>query len=166
VDQAMVFNAGTMVLFLPAPQTYQYWRVIFTKSSSGETRDIGRIFLGPFDEMTLAPGQPDGLEIKPVDLSTTERSLGGQTFSDMKDQYDEITLEFPGAVSDTQSLKILALAEACGTHTPFFVSIDPTNKPYDWLWYVKATKLTGRKVKLKNGSTILWDASLSLAEEL
>jgi len=166
VDAVIVFNAGTMVLFLPSPQTYRYWQIIFTKSASGETRDIGRVYLGPFDEYALAPAQPDGLTITPVDLSNTSRALGGQSYSEIKGQYDEIGMEFPGAVSETQTGQMIALAAACGTHTPFFISIDQTNKPYDWLYYCKAKKLTARKVKLKNGATILWDASLEVDEQL
>ena len=106
------------------------------------------------------------MEIKPVDLSDTGRALGGQTYSDIKSQYDKITIDFPGAMQEEQSDLLIGLADACGTHTPFFISVDPANRPYDWLWYVKATDLTGRKVKLKNGATILWDTSLKLAEEL
>lgn len=166
VDETLTYNAGTMAKFLSAAQTYQWWRIIFTKSAAGETRDIGRVFLGPYDEMEIAPAQPDGLQIAPQDLSVTQRSLGGQTYSDIKDQYDEITMEFPGALSETQSGNLASLAAACGTHTPFFVSVDPTYKPYDWLWYVKATDLTVRKVKQKKSATILWDATLKLAEEL
>ena len=61
---------------------------------------------------------------------------------------------------------LIALSAACGTHTPFFVDIDPTDKPYDWFWYVKAESLTGRKVTMKKGATILWDASMKLVEEV
>lgn len=166
VNETITFNASVMAKFLSAAQTYRWWRVAFTKASAGVYRDIGRIFLGPYDEYALAPAQPDGLKITPVDLSETERALGGQTYSDIQGIYDEIDLDFPGAVSETQSGQMLALARACGTHTPFFVSIDPTNKPYDWLYYVKARSLTAQTVKLKNGSTILWNASLKLNEEL
>jgi hypothetical protein len=166
VDETLTYNAGTMAKYLSAAQTYRWWRIIFTKSAAGESRDIGRVYLGPYDEMTIPPTQPDGLQIEPQDLSITQRSLGGQTYSDIKDQYDELVIEFPGALSETQSGNLQSLADTCGTHTPFFISVDPTNKPYDWLWYVKATDLTARKVKLKKGATILWDATLKLSEEL
>lgn len=166
VDETMTFNADAMKKYLSSAQTYRWWRVIFTKSAAGETRDVGRVFLGPYDEMARGPKQPDGLEITPEDLSETSRALGGQTYSEIKGQYDHIKIDFPGAVSEAQSAMLIALADACGTHTPFFVDIDPTNKPYDWFYYAKARSLKGRKVVMMNGATILWDTSMELAEEV
>ena len=165
-NEAMTFNASTLKHYLSSTQTYRWWRIIFTKSAAGETRDIGRVFLGPYDEMARAPKQPDGLDISTEDLSETSRALGGQTYSEIKSRYDVIKIAFPGVVSEAQSAMLIALVDACGTHTPFFVDIDPTNKPYDWLYYAKAKSLTGRKVIYKNGATILWDTSMELAEEI
>ncbi len=165
-DEAMTYNASALKHYLSSTQTFRWWRIIFTKSAAGETRDIGRVFLGPYSEMTLGPRQPDGLDIQTEDLSETSRSLGGQTYSEIKSQYDVLKISFPGVMSDAQSSVLIALAAACGTHTPFFVDIDPTDKPYDWLYYVKATSLKGRKVTMNNGTTILWDTSMELAEEV
>lgn len=166
VNETLTFNADTIAKFLSVAQTYRYWQIIFTKSAADEYRDFGRVFLGPYDEYTLGPAQPGGLSITPVDLSVTGRALGGQTYSAIREQYNDIEIEFPGAVSETQSAQMLALASACGTHTPFFVSIDPTNKPYAWLFYVKARSLQAQTVNVKKGATILWNASMKLAEEI
>jgi hypothetical protein len=109
---------------------------------------------------------PMGLTISPIDLSDTERAISGQSYSDIRSQYDEIEIEFPDMIGETQSGQMIALAHYCGTHTPFFVSIEPSNKGYAWLYYVKAKSLTARTVHHINGSTVLWKASLKLAEEL
>ena len=164
VNSAITFNAGTVIHHLGASATHRYWRVIFTKSAAGETRDIGRVFLGSYDEMTRGPKIPDGLDITPVDLSQTSRALGGKTHSEIRGQYDQIGIDFP-PIGDAQMELLKALAASCGTHTPFFVSIDPTNKPYDLLYYVKAKSLKARKVKLW-GSAPAWDAALDLNEEI
>lgn len=166
VDQTITYNASVMAAYLSASQSYQYWRIIFTKSAAGQTRDIGRVYLGPYDEYARGPKIPDGIRIKPVDLSITERARGGQTYSDILDSYDEIDIEFPEALADAQSAQIFALAASCGTHTPFFVSIDPTNHGYSWLYYVKARSIEGQTVRYANGATCLWRASMKLAEEL
>jgi len=164
VDEVITFAEGTMAHHLSAEETYQFWRVIFTKSASGETRDIGRIFLGPYDEMARGPKIPDGLDITPVDLSQTDRALGGKTHSEIKGQYDNIIVDFP-PIGDAQMDLLKSLSESCGSHTPFFVSIDPTNEPVELLYYVKAKSLKGRKVKMW-GSAPVWDTSLEMNEEI
>lgn len=164
VDEAMTFHAGTMVLFFPAATAaYQHWQVIFTKSAAGETRDIGRIFLGPFVECTRSfrHGSP---EITPVDLSEMDRSLGGQTFSGIKSMYDEVKGEFYW-IDDAQGTDLKALADTVGTHTPFFLSMDPTNKPYDLLYYGKFKKLSAMKIEMA-GTAYKWSVGYEFSEEV
>jgi len=165
VNEDLTFNADVMEKWLSAAQTYQWWRIIFTKSAAGETRDIGRVFLGPGYECNKGPAQPDGLTITPMDLSVTDRALDGTTHSEIKSQYDHIAIDFP-PISDAQMDQLKALAADCGTHTPFFVSIEPTLKQYDLLYYVKAKSLKARKVKLWGSGIIRWDVSMELNEEL
>ena len=163
VDETITFNAGTMALYFSAPQTYQWWRVIFTKSAAGETRDIGRIFLGPYIECTRSFRYGDA-EIKPVDLSETERSLGGQTFSEIKSAYDEIKGEFYW-IDDAQATLLKSLSDTVGTHTPFFLSIDPTNKGYDLLYYGKFKQLSAQKIEHTYGG-YKWSVGFEMAEEV
>jgi hypothetical protein len=166
VDEEIIFAAGTMVLFLPAPTAaYQYWQIVFTKASAGVSRDIGRIFLGLFEEMARGPQLPDGLTITPTDLSVTDRALSGKTYSDIKGQYDAISIDFP-PVSDAQMEIIKTIAAAVGTHTPFFVSIDPTLEPTDLFYYVKAKSFKGRKVKMWGSGAAAWDLGMELNEEI
>lgn len=162
-EQVLTFNAGTICTFLAAAQTYQWWRVVFTKSAAGETRDIGRIFLGPFVECTRS-FRYGGLEIKPVDLSETDRALGGQTFSEIKPIYGEIKGEFYW-IDDAQATELQTLAATVGTHTPFFLSIDPTAKPYDLLYYGKYLKLGTRGVEHTVGG-YRWTVGFEFAEEV
>src|SRR5512139_2649169 len=92
VNETLTYNAEKMIKVLSAAQTYRYWRVIFTKASAGVYRDIGRIFLGPVYTCERLPDY-GGVEIESNDLSVTGRSLGGQTFSDIRGQYDEIGID-------------------------------------------------------------------------
>jgi len=162
VDETITFNAGTMVLYLSAEQTYRWWRVIFTKSAAGETRDIGRVFLGPYVECTQSFRYGDA-EIKPVDLSETDRALGGQTFSEIKPIYNEIKGSFYW-IDDTQATLLKSLSDTVGTHTPFFLSIDPTNKGYDLLYYGKFKQLSAQKIEHTYGG-YKWSVGFEMAEE-
>lgn len=164
VDETLTFAAGTIVKILSAAQTYRYWQIIFTKSAAAEYRDIGRVFLGPVSLMAKS-FQYGSLEIDPTDLSETERAIGGDTYSDIRDSYDGIKGEFY-FVTDAQMLLIEAMCDYVGTHTPLFVSIDSTNMPTRWLYYVKLKKLGKRKAEHLNGSTYYWTVSFEAAEEL
>lgn len=164
VNETITYNADVMAKFLGSPQTYQWWRVIFTKSAAGETRDIGRLFIGPYYECTKNIHFGD-LDIIPIDLSVTDRSVGGQTYSEIRDIYHEIKVGFV-KIGDTQMSSFKTIADAVGTHTPMFISLDPTNKPYVWLYYVKAKSLKARKVDLLIGSTYTWSGDWEFSEEL
>lgn len=164
VDQTLTFNAGTLAAFLSSAQTYRWWRIVFTKSAAGEYRDVGRVFLGPFYECAKGPAFK-GVRITPVDLSETERSRGGQTYSDQLDSYDEIEIEFM-LLPDAQMDQFIALAAAVGTHTPWFVQIDSVNKPYEWLYYVKFDGFTKRQVEIKRPAGYSWSVKWKLNEDL
>jgi len=165
-DMEIPYYERKMTLWLPEEQAFQYWRIVFTKSSASESRDIGAVYLGLYDEYEMSPAQPDGVKITPTDLSTTDRVPGGQTYSDKRGIYDRIDLDFPGAIPEEQSAQMLALARTCGIHTPFYVSISPQDKPYAWLYYVKAQSLAAQSVRLKLGRKILWSASMRLEGEI
>jgi len=164
VEESLVYNPSVLKHYLSSAQTYRYWRVTFAKSASGETRDIGRIYLGSYVELARGPAQPGGLKITPIDLSETNRALGGETYSEIKSMYDVIEIGFP-LVPDMQMEQLKALAAVCGKHTPFFIDIDPAVKPYDLFYYGKAESLKGSEVVLWGSNKIRWKASMRFAEE-
>lgn len=164
VDQAMTYNAGTIAYYFSDLQTYQWWRIIFTKSAAGQTRDIGRVFLGPYYE-AVRSFRHGSLKVTPIDLSETDRSLGGQTFSEIKSIYHKVEGEI-GNIADAQNTQMAALATACGTHTPWFLSVDNANKPYDLLYYGKTEKLSTRNEEMILAGAYLWTTSIEFAEEL
>jgi hypothetical protein len=104
------------------------------------------------------------VRITPVDLSETERSRGGQTYSDILNSYDEIEIDF-SLVPDAQMDQFIALAGAVGTHSPWFVQIDSVNKPYAWLYYVKFESFTKSQVEILRPAGYSWSAKWKLSEE-
>lgn len=165
VDQAMTFNATKMIYWFAAEQTYQWWRFIFTKSAAGETRDIGRIFIGPYLELEKAPAQGDGIEIEPRDLSVTRETPGGQSYSSARDIQEDVNIGFP-LFTEAGTTSFLTYARAVGTHTPHIISIDPTNKAYDWLYYVKFRSLKRRKVEFWSTAKKYYSLSAEYREQL
>lgn len=164
VDESLAYNVGTMAKFLTSEQSYRYWRIIFTKSSAGETRDIGRIFLGPFYE-ALKSFKYGTLKIMPIDPSDIDKSIGGQSFSDIKSAYDSVKGDF-GFIGDVQNTQMRSLADMCGTHTPWFLSIDDVNKPYDLLYYGRTVKLSAFQVEMLQAGAYVWSTALEFEESL
>lgn len=164
VDETLTFASGTITKILSSAQTYRWWRVIFTKSAAAEYRDIGRVFLGPVTTMTRK-FRYGSLDIDPVDLSETEYSLAGQSYSIIRDSFDEINGEF-FYITDAQMQSIEAMCAYVGTHTPLFISIDSTNMPTRWLYYGKLTSLGKKKVEHLGSGSYYWSVPFKMREEL
>lgn len=139
-------------------QSYRYNRIFFTKSASGETRSIGRVFLGTYFESPVA----GTLRFRTRDLSKHSRAIGGQEYSDIRPNFDQINVGMELVDSaDKDTLK--PLFENVGTHTPFFVSLNHDVKPVDWIYYVKNSRIPGWSAV---SSTNYWSTILSMNEQL
>lgn len=160
--QNLTWADGT-ILQTFASQTYRYWRLSFTKSSSSESRDIGRIFLGTYAATEHQPDF-DGHDEKLEDPSRRAKTLGGQTWTDLQEQYKVINSQL-SHVSQTMADQIKTIVEAVGQSISFFVQVD-TVSPLDTVYYVKFTRAFGRGVVAVD-STLIWDlAKLEMEEQL
>lgn len=164
-SQVLTRVAGPISAFFTSA-SYRYWRLKFTKSAAGQTRQIGRLFIGPHYECERNP-QADGFSIKAEDLSVHGKSIGGQRFSDARAQFDTVNLSF-NHLSVAQADQFRALEAYCGEFRPFFVSLDHDEEPEDWLYYVALKGLaTARAVSVGgNGLPFKWDMDLTLEEQL
>lgn len=146
--------------------SYRYWRVKFTKASSGVTRNIGRIFLGTYFDTGAAYG-PDwgGAKFKPADLSTFGQSVGGQIFTDRRQQQRTCSFSFSSLTqSVTDSFK--SMSDYIGTSIAFFFVTDPTDtSEASETIYAKLTKPIERN-HASVDSTSLWDLSIEAKEQL
>lgn len=146
-------DTGTMMETFSAVG-YRYWRVTFTKSSSSETRDIGRIFIGPHVSTTADPDY-NGYGKKKEDLSRSQRTLGGQTYSEIRGQYETLTLSFSDIAQADKDV-IEACFEAVGMHTPFWVQAMDSGSALTEVDYVKFTREPSFNVSAFD-SGYLWD---------
>lgn len=155
-SQALTRVEGPIAAYFSS-ESYRYNRIAFTKSASGETRDIGRVFVGTYDSAPTT-GHP----IHPKDLSKKSQSDGGQTFSNIRPIYDQITLEMNVITKAIYDL-IKTMFDTVGTHQSFFISIDHDVEPVDWIYYVKAKTIPSFQ---PISTTAYWRTSLSLDEQL
>lgn len=144
-----------------AAETYRYWRFIFTKSAAGETRDIGRIYLGSSVDLGRDPDH-EGYAAEDIDRSITHRSVGGQTYSLSRDSYIHETYKFT-KISNTVKGQLTTLAAAVGTHTPWFCYFDGVMTVPR---YVKLGALLKQPVSGGITAALVWDMELETNEEL
>lgn len=157
VSETLTWTTGTIKKYF-ASQTYRYWRLRFTKSSSSEARQIGRVFLGTYyDQLTLSD-----LSITPVDLSKSVRAIGGQQFTDIRPQYDNIALGFQ-LITKAEYDQLKTIVDTIGINTPIFVSINNDVEPDTWLYYAKMKSLQSL---VPIGTTNYWSAGMALEEQL
>lgn len=161
---SFTWSSGPMVLTFSS-QSSRYWRVVFTKASAGVTRDIGRIFLGTYTDIENAIDF-SGLDIDPQDLSLKQRSSGGQTYTDARSQYRNIS--FPmSALSTTNKDALKTITDTTGTHQSFFFQILTSGTTEDFeCFYVKFRKIPGRKVMGLDSTSLAWDSKIELEEQL
>ena len=156
-SQALTRVAGPIAAYFTT-KTNVYNRIAFTKSASGETRSIGRVFLGTYIESVVA----GTLRFRTRDLSKHSRAIGGQEYSDIRPNFDQINVGMELVdKADKDTLK--PLFETVGTHTPFFVSLNNDVEPVDWIYYVKNSRIPGWSAV---SSTNYWSTMLSMNEQL
>lgn len=146
-------------------QTYQWWRFEFTKASAGTARDLGRIFLGDIYD-TPEPPHGTGYRDDTDDDSPMQRSIGGQTFSQIKEPILTLRTSFR-SISLAMALQLQTIYDTLGTHTPLFVQVDPnaSDGVRELIHYVK---FTGKFVRKVSGfdSELKWDVDLEFETQL
>lgn len=162
--QAVTWASG-VISQLFSTQTYRHWRFSFTKSAAGETRDIGRLFLGTYYTTTERPDY-DGWRRGHEDLSIVQRTVGGQRYAEARRRYRMGRFEF-SAISTTQKDSFLTIVDKVGIHTPFFLQVDETastGEPKE-IVYVNFKSLPEFNVSAFD-SDFIWDTSLDVEEQL
>jgi hypothetical protein len=147
--------------------SYRYWRFQFTKSAAGEARDIGRIFLGEYQDTIEQPAF-DGYSRKIDDLSTRLYSVSGQKYSNVRPKRRSFRLDFEKCPQAQRDL-FAALMDNVGETKSFFVQVDTdaaAPAEVKEILYVNFTKLPDLDNSGYDGAELYWDAKLELEEAL
>lgn len=161
----MDWREGSIVAVFAAVEV-RYLKILFDKPTAGETRQIGRMFVGKcYDLDELPDGK--GYKEDPKDLSKVSRAISGQKYTEVRPSYN--TYKISGSQMPQDQVEVLyALNDACGTHTPFFVQIqdelaDLQEEPLDDVLYVTLKDLVPRDVEGVT-RTLRWKVSLELEQ--
>ncbi len=135
-EATFTYNAGTMVAFITSA-TYQYWRIKFTKVAPDDIRNIGRVFLGTYQ-------QPDrGLNMswrrERSDLSRVARSISGAVYGDKRVKFWEAFFSLNHEPLSSISGLRTALKEL-GISNDLFVCFDTSSPNGDNTIYGRFTK--------------------------
>jgi len=151
VERQIERVAGTIVVTFPEVEA-RYVRVLFDKASAGQTRQIGRLFVGPhrnFGSIIDYAGYKESKE----DLSRSTRTLGGQVYSETRNQYSRYTLEC-SYLEQEKTDWLIEMSDYVGLHTPFFVQVQSTTdsslneSPLDDVLYVMLRETIDRAVEV------------------
>ncbi len=156
--------AADIIVKVFSSQSFRYWRLSFTKSSAGEPRDIGRVFLGVYYETAEQPDY-DGYKDELVDLSESEDTPSGQTYTDLRDKFRIFTCDF-SRISQTEIVYVRAFADYVGTSVSFFQQVDPNGSaPLNECVYVKLRKNIKPDVAGMDAD-LTWNFSVESKEQL
>lgn len=146
-------------------QSFRWWRFEFTKASAGTARDLGRIFLGDVYDATEDP-DAKGYADEVVEKSITKKSIDGQSYTYIKDEYDKIKTTFK-SISLAQAIKFKTIFDSLGNHTPLLIQVNPSvsDGVREVMHYVKFVKGLKRKVSSYTDE-LKWDVALEFEEQL
>ncbi len=162
VDETLTVVVGQPFKAKFTGASLRYWRFIFTKAAAGQVKQIGRLWLGTEVDTGML-GDPDykGASQSTNDRSVVGKSIGGQSYIEIKNQFESFSLDLSLVPEATMATYVTEF-EAVGTHTPYFIEIS-AQAPMDRLWYVRNTNSLKRKVEAFD-SQFHWNTNLNLEE--
>lgn len=147
-------------------QPYRYNRLLIEDVNNPlGYQQIGKIYLGDVFELESSDVQR-ALEEDTVDLSRTQRAIGGEVYSDERPSYDVFSNIFIEYCNKNDVDTIKSIYDVHRTHTPFFVSIDSeakaTNDVSEWTKYVRFS----RPPKYQTVTKDIWNIRIQVEELL
>lgn len=144
-----------------AAQTYQYFRIVFTKATAASFRDIGRVFVGAYTTVSMHPDNDP--EWNMIDASEVDQSVGGDEFAEVKAMRRTAKVNY-SSLPETEAANLRTFFTAVGKFLPFFVQLEtiaPLNE------YVYARNAADLKMKQKAwGSSFRWSLSFEFREQV
>ena len=137
----------------------RYWRIYCQKGSATEIKQIGKVFLG----VDLGSATPDwnGYSYSIVDPSVSSKSIGGQTYTEQKDQFRNFELGFSYQTNAVKE-ELETMFETVGTFKPVFFQVAETS-PLDEMVYGKITDSQSFKVSVGSENPA-WDMAIKIEE--
>lgn len=117
-------------------QSQRYWRYIISDPENADGYlDTGRLYLGEWFEPTR--NFQGNWTRKIVDPSSITATLNNIEFSDIRDKYITLDLNFPKEVQIPQNdaEQYEDMFSYLGTHKRLFIALDYENQPHKWTYY-------------------------------
>lgn len=146
-------------------EAYRYWRlVILDRLNPNGFIEAGSVYLGSFVENTRGAVQFP-FNSRYIDMSVTQMSEGGQTYSDILPKSEEFDLSW-FALTTSEKEELDTFFDTYGTHTAFFVQVDPdlafSSTQAQYIKYVKLTSPPSYSLTAPG----VWEMNMNVREEL
>lgn len=163
VDETITIPASGMVIKYFTGASKRWWFLGVAPAGAGTYVEIGRVFFGAYYEPAQNFAQSYGHT--KVDLSSSDRSMGGQIHSDVRNQYHNLSLPFP-LISKTQKEELMAIFTAVGTHRDIIISLDPAGDLNNLSFYGRLTDAMGFQMVAQGTSSELHGVTIGFRESL
>ena len=162
VDETITVVVGEPFKTTFSGMSLRFWRFIFTKASASDVKKVGRLWLGnEIDTGQLGDPSFKGVAPSSNDRSLKSKSIGGQTYIEVKNKFESFVLPFNLVPETAMSIYVTQFG-LMGTSTPFFIVIS-SQAPLGRVWYVIATSKLTRPVEAFD-SQFHWKATINLEE--
>ena len=146
--------------------------ITFTKALITTYMQVGKLFVGaPYDTGQQATPDMKGLSRTFMELANKDKSVLGQSFSEIRAVYDAFSLVLPVNPEAVETVLRKKMFRALGTSTPFWLRTvpgDPTTAELDQPFYCKMTASAKEGMVGYGGSPAgyLWSLSLQVEKQL
>jgi len=163
VDETITIPAAGMAIKYFTGASKQWWFLGVAPAGAGTYIEIGRVFFGAYYEPAQNFAQSYGHS--KIDLSSSGISIGGQTHTDVRSQFNELSLPFP-LISKTQKEELLAMFAAVGLYRDIIVSLDPSGDLNALTFYGRLTDAVKFKMIAQGSTSELHGVTLDFRESL
>lgn len=163
-SQSLTWSADAIAAVF-ASQSFRYWRLSFTKSAAGETRDLGRVYMGTYYDTTEQPSW-DGYETTTRDLSRKLRTPSGQIYADLQTERPRLFRARFNAMPGSQATALRTFYATVGEAVSFFAQVETSGELTEILYAKLAQPLTLAARGLDTGGALAWDGELQMEETI
>jgi hypothetical protein len=144
----------------------RYARISFTKSAAGQTRQIGRVYLGNIYSTTRQPDFDKGFKLTAATNSQVNESRGAQEYGLVKQNYRLPVVTWT-MLENTQSMALLAIYQDRMIAKKLWIQIDASSAQaqYSEIIYVRITEFLQLEASAYD-SNQQWDTGMAFREQL
>jgi hypothetical protein len=142
----------------------RYWRLLFRDSDADGFIEIGRIFLGLYDEYAKKPGYGWGYAYQ--DDSAITRSPGGQPWTDRRLPYRLLRLPWKAFLNEDKYWRLAFFLKQVGISRDFVIDSFPDGRPSERFYTALYGRISGSVPEISADENKYSSFELTIIESL